>query len=535
MSARGREADRLTQPATACLMVAVVVVACSCAQAATLLTPHQIQDMVLLGQGGESQSLHSRAVTLAGDHLYVSGQPGLQTVRVTDPTDLAFVDDYPDTSAQPNGSAVRDGFLYLANWSPNIGLVVFDLYRPYKPTAVRTLVTSRHAWEVEFHDNLMYVTIGDETNAGFHTYDISTPGDPVLLGTFLIGDRLFSNVARTGNYLYFTHKSQLYVYNGADPASPQHVRTMSFNALLGNVRIRHGYLYVLGRTISPGEQGGIRVFSLTDPTNPQPVEFWEQSEPRDMHFQGDYCIVPCSGSGIYTLDVSDPHDITVAWHWYVSWPGAGSHGGYPINADGAGRFVYIGTTHGNNPECEDPSCPYYGGRVYSVQVFREPPMLAPVAPDPDVAAAGSPYVRQLTLLEGGEPITWSVVQGPIGTQVSDAGLVTSWTPGLGEIGQVRAFEVQATNSDGTASESWSVHVQLIGHCDFDGDEDVDQADFGHLQKCLTGPEKPVMDPDCLDARQDSPDADVDQDDLAIFLACHQLSGADVPAPESCRR
>ncbi|MHC4797392.1 MAG: PKD domain-containing protein [Planctomycetota bacterium] len=61
--------------------------------------------------------------------------------------------------------------------------------------------------------------------------------------------------------------------------------------------------------------------------------------------------------------------------------------------------------------------------------------------------------------------------------------------------------------------------------DFNGDEDVDQEDFGHLQECLTGLGNPQNDPNCQDAKLDI-DEDVDLDDFNLFQAC--MSGANVP-------
>lgn len=68
---------------------------------------------------------------------------------------------------------------------------------------------------------------------------------------------------------------------------------------------------------------------------------------------------------------------------------------------------------------------------------------------------------------------------------------------------------------------------IIGDLDRDGD--VDQADFGRFQACLTGP-APVEDPDCDPANLDG-DNHVDGGDFVIFLAC--LSGANIPADPAC--
>lgn len=66
--------------------------------------------------------------------------------------------------------------------------------------------------------------------------------------------------------------------------------------------------------------------------------------------------------------------------------------------------------------------------------------------------------------------------------------------------------------------------------DFDGDGDVDLADFGHLQVCLTGQAVAVTDPLCDDAKLDA-DSDVDQADQAALRGC--LSGAGVPFAADC--
>jgi hypothetical protein len=128
---------------------------------------------------------------------------------------------------------------------------------------------------------------------------------------------------------------------------------------------------MLARAIGQGEAGGVSGFSLKESDAPRQVARWPQEEPRDMGFIKDRLIVPCSGSGIYTLDVSRPERIAQIAHWYVSWPNAGKHGGYPVTAAAAGDYAYIGTTGGNNPECEDFRCPYRGGRVYAVRIFTE--------------------------------------------------------------------------------------------------------------------------------------------------------------------
>ena len=75
----------------------------------------------------------------------------------------------------------------------------------------------------------------------------------------------------------------------------------------------------------------------------------------------------------------------------------------------------------------------------------------------------------------------------------------------------------------------TLHVAIVGS-ELDGDGDVDQEDFDHLQVCGTGAGVAVNDPDCGDADLDN-DGDVDNNDSGTFQGC--LSGANLPADKSC--
>lgn len=177
--------------------------------------------------------------------------------------------------------------------------------------------------------------------------------------------------------------------------------------------------------------------------------------------------------------------------------------------------------------------PHNFGNVYNgYQVSEDPPMIAEVLPDPDLLAIeGVPYQKQLLLLEGTPPIVWSRVQGPNGLNVASSGLVSGWTPGAGDVGNLLTVEIQAQNAYGADSESWQVCTQ--SHCvfaDFDSDNDVDLDDFAHLQCCLSGTGVSPNDPDCWDADL-SGDGFVDQQDVGVFLGCMQ--GAKIPVLTTC--
>lgn len=82
----------------------------------------------------------------------------------------------------------------------------------------------------------------------------------------------------------------------------------------------------------------------------------------------------------------------------------------------------------------------------------------------------------------------------------------------------------------------TIHLsaKIVNHdiiaADFDGDGDVDMADFGHLQACLTEDEAGPTAPECVNARLAGGDG-VGEEDVQVFLLC--MSGAGVPADPQC--
>lgn len=87
-----------------------------------------------------------------------------------------------------------------------------------------------------------------------------------------------------------------------------------------------------------------------------------------------------------------------------------------------------------------------------------PPVIAEVRPDPDSALVGTEYVRQLQLVQGSLPVSWSVVQGPTGLGVDATGRVSGWSPGPAEAGSTVTIEIRASNGLGEDTETWQVQV-----------------------------------------------------------------------------
>ncbi len=216
-------------------------------------------------------------------------------------------------------------------------------------------------------------------------------------------------------------------------------------------------------------------------------------------------------------------------------PGTETGGKPVIGPDGSLRFVPSAVTTDSGPEVISAAAPgqsYYRQNgswqdLYSVNASANFCMKA-LATDagPAPAAAPSPadgaervsVDTDLAWSAGRRAQSYNVWFGPAG-QMTFRGnrTTTSFDPGTMLPGRQHEWRIDSVRgAEVTAGTVWSF-VTEPRPGDFDLDDDVDQADFGRFQACLTGPARPQYDPACRDARMDE-DGDVDGADLELFMA-----------------
>ena len=151
------------------------------------------------------------------------------------------------------------------------------------------------------------------------------------------------------------------------------------------------------------------------------------------------------------------------------------------------------------------------------------PILRAFTPDPDGARVTAEYVRAISLARGEPPITWTVLAGPTSLTVDETGKTGGWTPTTADLGTELTITVKAENSGGTATESWVARV-VAKTTDLTGDGKVNIDDLDAFVQCITsepvaGPMIPVTNPDNAKCDLDG-DQDIDQTDFGIFQKCY---------------
>jgi hypothetical protein len=149
--------------------------------------------------------------------------------------------------------------------------------------------------------------------------------------------------------------------------------------------------------------------------------------------------------------------------------------------------------------------------------------------------------RTFTIRNGGENgLTYTVTENAPWFSVDPAGGTSTGEPDLFTISYTVTGLLAGTYSaDITITAEGAINsprllpvtltIQTVKP-DQDGDGDVDHADFGLFQACLSGSGITQSLPSCQKARIDN-DTDVDQDDFLRFQQC--VSGANLPADPQC--
>lgn len=277
-------------------------------------------------------------VAVSGSLAFVGGDEGLSVIDLSKPllpmlgTRPVPREEDPSESYTVRGVAVYGNRVFAA--AEEGGLVVCDATDPTLPV-LGTADTPDWAWDVAFAGSYALVPDGDN---GLQIVDISDPTYPIIGIINTPGEEM--GVATAGNYAYLANGEDLVIIDMTDPAFPI-VGSVSTGGFTFQVAVRGDRAYVVE------EDYGVRVFDVSDPTNPVDVDvtntgtqFPGSSQIEAITLVGAYALVAHRDQGVQILDISDPDNGNPPIVGVRDTPGSA----YEVVT--SGRWAYVADTTG---------------------------------------------------------------------------------------------------------------------------------------------------------------------------------------------
>lgn len=408
----------------------------------------------------------SRGVNVVGSrvYLYDDGE-GLIILDVTDPANPVRLGNYHAPGGM-NRMAKEGDYLYVSD--RDNGISILDVSDPRRPELTGTHQSAADAvfpesypssvenWGIAVRDSVAYLSTGHE---GLETIDVSDPSAPILMDTYELPDgfhamalELDGDVARMG----------VHPYGGGGIMANFDVSDPGDIALLATV----GGLGSGPESISTSQDGiaflapdsVMSVIDTTDSESPFVIStgpyFATDVALQDNLLYQVTSYTPDDETGLRIFDISNPFELEELSYFPM-------HTGLGVAVQG--QRAYVSGSH-------------EGDRLL---VF-------------DVSTPGNPTILAGDPNEGG--YTSIFVDGHY--------VYTTASGGCGSYGGI-----------GGGQGVTIYQFAILG--DYDGDYDIDLADFGSFQLCFTGPGIEPADADCLVFDFDD-DNDVDLVDFSGF-------------------
>ena len=230
-----------------------------------------------------------------GNLAYIAdANNGLIVVDLEDIDNPVYVKSFPSPGST-DGLIVEDEYVYISNQ----GLRIIDASNPSKLSVIGTFTTQCGTDIIFKKDNLIFLR--DVHIGGMRIINIDSLNAPKEISQIIPYRNLIESIASHKNYLYLAQVDSLGIWNIADPTSPVHIKTLSFQ---GNcfAMIVEDSLLITSQGI-----GGIIIYDLSDPSNPNLKSSLETNpHPNKLIMLNKY-IIGGTYNGFKIIDASDPY------------------------------------------------------------------------------------------------------------------------------------------------------------------------------------------------------------------------------------
>ena len=253
-------------------------------------------------------------VALKDSFAFIGNGAYVHVLNVAEPDSPRIVGEYL-TSSIVNDLTIRDSLAYVLTGNK---LLILNICNPYQPTKVSETVVTTAGGAVKLVIEGSFIYLTSFVN-GLRVVDVSNPTQPIVRGSFPLGDR-FAGHAVKGGYVYVGYQISVYL-DLIDARNPDSLRFVGFIQTPG----RTPAVYAKDTLLFAGGRSPIRpyvffqVFSIADPQNPvelsiDSIDNNGAATPTDIRVKDSIAFITTTDSGVYTYDVTDPRNPMVLGH-----------------------------------------------------------------------------------------------------------------------------------------------------------------------------------------------------------------------------
>ena len=196
-------------------------------------------------------------------------------------------------------SAIKGNYTYIGQGGD---FVVFDVNNRSEPKEIFRTVTDGVIRDINISGNYAYIA----NDRGLLIENISNPSKPILVGRYGNYEKS-SSLAISGNYALVTKSIQgLDIIDISNPASPVIVTSYGdLDRIYGDIAISGNYAYVVN--YSYDSYSRIDILSIADHSNPVLVGNYPISEYRvHIEISGNFLYLADENDGLFILDINVP-------------------------------------------------------------------------------------------------------------------------------------------------------------------------------------------------------------------------------------
>ena len=245
-----------------------------------------------------------RYVEVVGDKAYIANsQRGLEILDIQDDEPRPV---WAQSGSKGYGIHIEGNKAYLA--SNEYGLQILDVTNPEAPIPIGSLTTTGRMWDVWVIGEYAFIA---DRDLGLIVVDVSTPSQPHEIGSLSWGeDPMAEIIDGAGEYVYVASGvNGLVVVDISDPRKP--VSTFQYDPGLDSygegVIVQREILYLSMIDSSSGEENGLHIFDLHDPSSPMLLSKYPVTDSvEDISVAGTHLAMANTLSGVALFDVHAP-------------------------------------------------------------------------------------------------------------------------------------------------------------------------------------------------------------------------------------